>query len=102
MAVVRIPGAPGDQRISFGGDAYAVCFGVRGCIASISSALAWTALAVYVVPRPGSGWIRVVVIVVGVHRYAPHVAVIDGPDWPPRISVSEAMAARQAKRTRRR
>jgi len=94
--------------MSFGGDAYVLCFGARSCIASISCALAWTALAVFVVLRPGNGWIRVVVVVdrrrltEAVHRFARHVAVIDRPDWPPTLSVAEAMVARRAKRTRRR
>ena len=34
-------------------------------------------------------------------RYAPDVTIIDGPDWPPALSVSDAMAAGRARRRRR-
>lgn len=101
---VRVPGsqpvarpgnAPGAGRVPRAAIRYFEDAGRRDLLPGADGTIRWAC-------RRMTGWrVDRSRLEEALRHYAPGVTIIDGPNWPPELSVSDAMAAGRARRRRR-
>ena len=93
--VARAGNAPGAGRVPRASARYFDDAGRRDLLPGADGTIRWAC-------RRMTGWrVDRNRLEDALRRYAPDVTIIDGPDWPPALSVSDAMAAGRARRRRR-